>query len=89
MAGEAAVTYLFGRTAANLLRASRAGRKTADVIALSPSPPHFSWPMLLIGTVLIASLAACGVKNDLVRPNGKPTAENERDPSRPPNQTGR
>ena len=48
-----------------------------------------SWLMLPVGALLIASLAACGVKNDLVRPNGQPTAENERDPSRPPNQTGR
>ena len=38
---------------------------------------------------VIASLAACGVKNDLVRPNGQPTAKTERDPSLPPNQTGR
>lgn len=43
----------------------------------------------LILLALIASLAACGVKSDLVRPNGQPTADNERDPSRPPNQTGR
>lgn len=53
------------------------------------APAMRSWPMLLIGVVMIASLAACGVKNDLVRPNGQPTADNERDPSRPPNQTGR
>ena len=43
----------------------------------------------LILLALIASLAACGVKNDLMRPNGQPTADTERDPSRPPNQTGR
>jgi predicted small lipoprotein YifL len=43
----------------------------------------------LVLLALIAALAACGVKSDLTRPNGKPTAENERDPSRPPNQTGR
>ena len=43
----------------------------------------------LILLAVIASLAACGVKNDLVRPNGQPTPKNERDPSLPPNQTGR
>ncbi len=31
--------------------------------------------MLLIGVVMIASLAACGVKSNLVRPNGQPTAD--------------
>ena len=43
--------------------------------------------LLLI--LLIGSLAACGVKNDLVRPNGQATTKTERDPSLPPNQTGR
>lgn len=43
----------------------------------------------LILLAMIASLAACGVKNDLVRPNGQPTPKTERDPSLPPNQTGR
>jgi predicted small lipoprotein YifL len=43
----------------------------------------------LVLLALIASLAACGVKSNLVRPNGQPTADTERDPSRPPNQTGR
>jgi predicted small lipoprotein YifL len=43
----------------------------------------------LILLALLGSLAACGVKSDLVRPNGQPTAKNERDPSLPPIQTGR
>ena len=43
----------------------------------------------LILLAVIAALAACGVKNDLVRPNGQPTPQNERDPSKPSNQTGR
>ena len=38
---------------------------------------------------MIACLAACGVKNDLVRPDGQPNAKNERDPSLPPSTTGR
>jgi len=67
------VTSLFGRTA---------GRKTAS---------HFSWPVLrgLILLLMLASLAACGVKNQLVKPDGKPTPRSERDPSQPPQPTGR
>lgn len=38
----------------------------------------------LILLAMIAALAACGVKNDLVRPNGKPTPKERRDPSLPP-----
>ena len=29
-------------------------------------------------------LTACGVKNDLVLPDGKPTTKGQRDPSKPP-----
>jgi predicted small lipoprotein YifL len=34
--------------------------------------------------LMLASLAACGVKNDLVRPDGKSTSRNEKNPSSPP-----
>ncbi len=43
----------------------------------------------LILVAMIAVLAGCGVKNNLVKPNGQPNAKTERDPSLPPNQTGR
>ena len=43
----------------------------------------------LLLAVLLVSLAACGVKSDLVRPNGPATSKTERDPSLPPNQNGR
>jgi len=33
-------------------------------------------------------LASCGVKNDLVLPDGKQTAKNQRDPSKPPQPIG-
>ena len=33
---------------------------------------------------LSLALASCGVKNDLVLPDGKPTAKNQKDPSKPP-----
>jgi len=35
------------------------------------------------------ALAACGVKSDLVMPNGKPTPKSQQDPSRPPQPVGR
>jgi hypothetical protein len=39
--------------------------------------------------LLVTMLAGCGVKNDLVRPNGKPTPQDQRDPSLPPAPVGR
>ena len=39
----------------------------------------------IILLLMLASLAACGVKNDLVRPDGKPTPKDQHDPSLPPN----
>jgi predicted small lipoprotein YifL len=42
---------------------------------------------LLLVLASLASLTACGVKNDLVRPDGKPTPRGERDPSLPPTAT--
>jgi predicted small lipoprotein YifL len=43
--------------------------------------------LLLAMLASLASLTACGVKNDLVRPDGKPTPRGERDPSLPPSTT--
>ena len=37
--------------------------------------------------LMLASLTACGVKNDLTKPNGQPTPAGKRDPSRPPSTT--
>ena len=34
-------------------------------------------------------VTACGVKNDLVKPNGQPTQKDESDPSKPPFPLGR
>jgi len=45
--------------------------------------------MRFLLTALIAiSLTACGVKSDLVRPDGKTTTKDQHDPSRPPNPIG-
>ena len=38
---------------------------------------------------LTAALAGCGVKNDLVKPNGQSTPRDERNPSKPPYPLGR
>ena len=47
-----------------------------------------NWKMLL-AFVAALSVAGCGVKNDLVMPDGKPTPKTEKDPSKPPQQSGR
>ena len=39
--------------------------------------------------VLALAVAACGVKNDLAKPNGQSTSKDERDPSKPPYPLGR
>ncbi|MEY4708795.1 MAG: hypothetical protein RJB58_2518 [Pseudomonadota bacterium] len=43
----------------------------------------------LIVVALSFLVAACGVKNDLVKPNGQSTTRDERDPSKPPFPLGR
>ena len=43
--------------------------------------------LIIIALSLLAT--ACGVKNDLVKPNGQTTPRDERDPSRPPFPLGR
>jgi predicted small lipoprotein YifL len=40
--------------------------------------------VLAVITALSFALASCGVKNELVMPDGKPTAKNQKDPSKPP-----
>ncbi len=44
---------------------------------------------ILLGIALAVALSSCGVKNDLVLPDGKPTPKSEKDPSKPPQQPGR
>ncbi len=39
---------------------------------------------LVLVLALVLSLGACGVKNDLVLPDGKPTPKGQQDPSKPP-----
>jgi len=44
--------------------------------------------LIILAAVAIA-LAGCGVKNDLVKPNGQPTPHDEQNPSKPPYPLGR
>jgi predicted small lipoprotein YifL len=39
---------------------------------------------LVLAAVMVLSLAGCGVKNDLVLPDGHKTAKGQKDPSKPP-----
>ena len=43
---------------------------------------------LILAAVMVLSLAGCGVKNDLVLPDGKQTAKTQHDPSKPPQPIG-
>ena len=73
-----------------LMGACGAVRKTAA--PCSPQRPrrglHFSWPMLPFALALV-TLASCGVKSDLTKPNGQRTPHNQPDPSQPPYPLGR
>jgi hypothetical protein len=44
---------------------------------------------LLIVISLALAVPACGVKNELLLPNGKQNPKGERDPSKPPQPIGR
>jgi len=35
------------------------------------------------------AVASCGIKNDLIKPNGQETPKTEKDPSKPPRPIGR
>jgi predicted small lipoprotein YifL len=44
---------------------------------------------LLIVVSLALAVPACGIKSDLLMPNGKSTPKDQKDPSRPPQPIGR
>ena len=44
---------------------------------------------LLVLVALSLLLAGCGVKNELIKPNGQSTPKNTPDPSKPPYPLGR
>jgi putative lipoprotein len=41
-------------------------------------------PVIALALLLALSVGGCGVKSDLMMPNGKPTPKGEKDPSKPP-----
>jgi len=43
---------------------------------------------LIAAIALALALGSCGVKNDLVLPDGKQTAKGQHDPSKPPQPIG-
>jgi len=43
----------------------------------------------VLSFAVAVSLSACGIKSDLLMPNGKATPKNQKDPSRPPQPIGR
>ena len=44
---------------------------------------------LIILAALAVALTGCGVKNDLVKPNGQSTTRDDNNPSQPPSPLGR
>ncbi|HET7083933.1 MAG TPA: hypothetical protein VFI23_04125 [Rhizomicrobium sp.] len=44
---------------------------------------------LLLFLALAFAVTACGVKSELVKPNGQATSKDEQDPSKPPYPLGR
>jgi len=42
----------------------------------------------VMALALMFSVAACGVKSELVKPDGKPTPKDQHDPSKPPSPIG-
>jgi predicted small lipoprotein YifL len=44
---------------------------------------------LIILTAVAIALTGCGVKNDLIKPNGQTTSRDEQNPSKPPYPLGR
>ena len=46
-------------------------------------------PEIVAVIILALAVASCGVKNDLIKPNGQATSKDESDPSKPPYPIGR
>jgi predicted small lipoprotein YifL len=59
-----------------------------DLLAAFASPALSSLKLTLVVTLAV-SIAGCGTKTELLKPDGKPTARDERDPSQPPNPLSR
>ena len=44
---------------------------------------------LALAFAILLTVSGCGVKSDLVQPDGKATPKTEKDPSKPPSEIGR
>jgi len=44
--------------------------------------------VLSLAIAVPLAVSGCGVKTDLLRPDGKPTPKDEKDPSKPPQPNG-
>ncbi|MGA7712867.1 MAG: lipoprotein [Rhizomicrobium sp.] len=44
---------------------------------------------LVLAFAILLTVSGCGVKNDLVLPDGKATPKTAKDPSKPPSEIGR
>lgn len=59
-----------------------------ELCASSASYALSLWKVPL-ALALAIGIAGCGTKTELLKPDGKPTARNERDPSQPPSPISR
>jgi len=46
-------------------------------------------PRLALIAAMMLAVSGCGIKSDLLMPDGKATPKSQRDPSRPPQPIGR
>ena len=69
-----------------LLSGRASGARTRPIIC--PGALRAPGPTLLF-VILAFAVTACGVKNDLAKPNGQTTPRDEHDPSKPPYPLGR
>ena len=79
------------RPQGNIARLRRAKRADSFLRVLFETP-GFSVLSLLRGTLVAAlaiGIAGCGTKTELLKPDGKPTPRDERDPSQPPSPISR
>jgi len=56
--------------------------------AFSASTVLSLWKLTLVA-ILAMGIAGCGTKTELLKPDGKPTSRDERDPSQPPSPISR
>ena len=78
-------------TQGNIARLRRAQRANSLLNGLCPSSGSSALSLWKLGmiTILALGIAGCGTKTELLKPDGKPTPRDERDPSQPPSPISR